>query len=581
MHSGRQHRIWIDQSRSTTPFGDHPPWAHGEDVLFVSFNAIAELTCYLSLGWTLPDWVLDLNIEFRYLVNGLVPKGKDTRSLLAAMARYGLPAIESSEKDRWRKFILTGGPYDGHEQGILGYCWTDIADLLLLLPAMLRDLPEDLTDSLYRGRYTLPAAAAVHAGIPVDEHRFRQLELYREEIQRRLTADCPVFVDGHFNMGKFTEFLQDQSGWKEENRDPDILDKWPRTPVTQELCVKEESWDLFESIPEIKSLNRIRKAVLHLNKPPFTVRGGRTYYGLIPFGAWTSRNTTNECIFQASTWLRGLIQPAPGRGLIYADYSQQEYLVMAILSGDPKMLELYARGEPYVEFGKIVGIIPPDGTGATHKYEREIAKTVSLAVGYGQTEYGIALKTKRSLNFAKDLLQIHKKLFPQVWRWSNHQLARTRVKGYSKICSGWRLLTDLDPSSPTLRNFPVQATAAETMRVASIFLFEAELRVCCPIHDAFLVECNEAYLEWTARVVAQCMSRAADYVLGRNCGMRAKVIPLRYPERLVEKEDPDSLDMWLKVCSIIDACSEEQANIPVPNTTDTTPVSIPQKEAQP
>jgi DNA polymerase-1 len=63
-------------------------------------------------------------------------------------------------------------------------------------------------------------------------------------------------------------------------------------------------------------------------------------------------------IFGPSVWLRGLIQPAPGHGLAYLDWAQQEFGIAAALSGDPLMPEAYRSGDPYLAFAKQAGAVP-------------------------------------------------------------------------------------------------------------------------------------------------------------------------------------------------------------------------------
>jgi hypothetical protein len=79
LRSGRECRLWADELRR-----QEPPWACGRHVLFVSYNATAELGCYLALGWSFPSCILDLLIEHRQLVNGMLDE-KWPRDLLSAM----------------------------------------------------------------------------------------------------------------------------------------------------------------------------------------------------------------------------------------------------------------------------------------------------------------------------------------------------------------------------------------------------------------------------------------------------------------------------------------------------------------
>jgi hypothetical protein len=90
LRSGRRFRIFEDQ------FGSAPPYATEPDALFVAFYASAELGVYRVLGWSRPERVLDLFVEFRNHTNGLpTPAGS---SLLGALAYFGLDGMGAVEK---------------------------------------------------------------------------------------------------------------------------------------------------------------------------------------------------------------------------------------------------------------------------------------------------------------------------------------------------------------------------------------------------------------------------------------------------------------------------------------------------
>src|SRR4029078_4664047 len=81
---------------------------------------------------------------------------------------------------------------------------------------------------------------------------------------------------------------------------------------------------------------------------------------LSAFRARTSRNqpSNTKFIFGPSVWLRGLIKPPPGYGIAYIDWQQQEFGIAAALSRDPRMMEAYRSGDPYLAFAKQAGAAP-------------------------------------------------------------------------------------------------------------------------------------------------------------------------------------------------------------------------------
>jgi hypothetical protein len=118
--SGQTYRLWRDH------LGSKPPYRIDDKTLFVCFVGNAELSCHLALGWALPANILDLNPEFRCIVNGrTVPAGK---GLLGALAYYGLDSIGSKRKDDLRSRIMKGWPFNNKErEEILLYCTSDAA----------------------------------------------------------------------------------------------------------------------------------------------------------------------------------------------------------------------------------------------------------------------------------------------------------------------------------------------------------------------------------------------------------------------------------------------------------------------
>jgi hypothetical protein len=104
LRSGRRFRIFEDQ------FGSAPPYATGPDALFVAFYASAELGVYRVLGWSRPERVLDLFVEFRNHTNGLpTPAGS---SLLGALA-HGITRGAEFEERFGPRFVIRGMPPRG------------------------------------------------------------------------------------------------------------------------------------------------------------------------------------------------------------------------------------------------------------------------------------------------------------------------------------------------------------------------------------------------------------------------------------------------------------------------------------
>jgi hypothetical protein len=531
LRSGRQHRLWGEELRTPVP-----PWPHGPDSLLVSYSAPAELSCYLALGWPLPRFVLDLLIEHRQIVNGVLHKSQP-RTLLSALHYYGLPGMEAAMKDYWRDLILAGGPFRAEQrEGILEYCWADVEATRQLLEAMRTRLPVDLDRCLYRGRYALAAAVAMRAGIPIDEETWRQFSDHREQIQQEIVQGCPVYEGVTFKQARFEQWLSRRG----------LLELWPRTK-TGRLSTEDQTFRDFSWAPAVEQLRQIRAVIDQLDKPGFEVHQGRNWFAILPFKAESSRNSTLGCIFQAPVWLRGLIQPPPGRALIYADYEQEEFYLAGALAEDPAVLQAYASGDPYMPFGIEAGLMPPEATKKSHPRERAVAKTCVLALQYGAGAPTLTRKAGLSLHRAEDIRNAHRRLFRRTWEWFSLQVQRGRWTGRIDTEYGWRLPVGPATKTGTLRNFRVQGCGAEILRLASIFLMERSIQVVCPVHDAFLIECAEQDLADVVAETERQMIRASECVLnGRR--LRVEIRLLRHPGRL---SDPRGENTWRQVMEIV------------------------------
>jgi hypothetical protein len=538
LRSGREFDLWGEDLTRT-----EPPWAHGPDALFCSYNAPAELGCYLVLRWPLPQWILDLCIEHRQLVNGVLEK-KMPRDLPSAMRYYGLSGIDAAEKRDWQKLILSGGPFDPEQRtGILKYCRKDIVALEALLPPMLRRMPQDLERALLRGRYTIPITETMRTGIPVDTDTWKRLYDHREAIQREVVANCPVYDRTTFKLDRFEQLLAHLG----------ILDVWPRTQSGR-ISTADEAFRDFAILPEVENLRQIRQVIDHLRKPSFNVRGKRNYYGILPYKAETSRNATIGSLFQSPAWMRGLIQPSDGAALAYVDYEQEEFFIAGVLSKDEAILKAYASGDPYVGFAIESGLIPPGGNKTSHPKERALAKTLMLAVQYGMTSRTLAVRLGVSHHRAEDLLAVHRRVFRNFWQWSDEQVQSAYWTDAIETCYGWRLTVSPKTKERTIRNFRVQGDGAEILRLASLFLWERGVRVCAPVHDAFLVESAEQDVEDVVRETKLQMERASEYVLdGHRLRTEARV--LRHPDRLVE---PRGQEMWDRITAIAARLERDQ-----------------------
>ena len=297
----------------------HPPYSVGKQSLLVLYRGEVELGCHLSLGWTLPENILDLFAEFRNLTNGrVVPCGDN---LFGALVFSGLD------------FVPIVGPH-GTEQEQTAHCESYSVGLSKLLSKMLPHI--DLQLALLRGRYMKAVARMEFRGIPIDTESLTiltaQWEIIEAEVIRRIDQRYGVFEGRHFNPERWADWLNKTKK------------QWPRQP-SGDLCLDDETFrQMARTDPDVAPVRELQVALSQMKNLELTVGSdGRNRCDLRPFRSRTGRNQprAKQFIFGPSTWLRGLIQPKSGFGLVYIDWSQQEFGIAAALSGDSLMMAAY------------------------------------------------------------------------------------------------------------------------------------------------------------------------------------------------------------------------------------------------
>ena len=120
---------------------------------------------------------------------------------------------------------------------------------------------------------------------------------------------------------------------------------------------------------------------------------------------------------------------------------------------------------------------------------------------------------------------------------------------------GWHLHPRKDPNPRSLANFPIQANAAEILRVACCLATEAGYEICAPVHDAVLVNCRIEDLDRTTTEVKALMVRASQIVLG-GFSLKVGVETTQYPDHLTDKR---GVKMWAAVMEQMDLLKKNKA----------------------
>jgi DNA polymerase I-like protein with 3'-5' exonuclease and polymerase domains len=456
------------------------------------------------------------------------------------MAWHRLDALEGAQKKSLQELAARGGPWSQAErEALLNYCESDVDALGRLLPAMLPEL--DLPRALLRGRYTLAVARMEAAGIPIDVETLTRLRESWETIQERLIRELGqgIYEGRSFRAKRFEAFLTRQAI------------PWPRTAKGRLRLDDITFREMSRAYPVVAPIRKIRDELAQLRLSGLEVGSdGRSRVMLSPFWTKTGRNLPSNAlyVFGMASWLRSLVRPEPGRAIAYIDWSSQEYGIGAVLSRDSAMIRAYESGDPYLEFGKQAGLIPPSGTGQTHKMERGLCKACVLGVGYGIGPQALGLKIGKPTAYARQLLQLHHETYPRFWAWSDGAETHAMLFGQLRTVFGWSLRVRGEPNPRSLRNFLCQANGAEMLRLACCLATERGIRVIAPVHDALAVEAEAGSILETVAATQECMAEASEAVLS-GFRLRSAAGIIRHPDRF---RDERGVDFWARIMAILE-----------------------------
>jgi len=401
----------------------------------------------------------------------------------------------------------------------------------------------DVPRALLRGRYMKAAAHIEHNGVPIDGHTLSRLKEHWDTIQdqliERVDADYGIYEGRSFKADRFAKYLIKE----------DIA--WPQLP-SGKLDLKDDTFrEMARSYAKIALLRELRATLSQMRLAELAVGQDRRNRCLLSaFQARTGRNqpSNSKFIFGPSVWLRGLIQPRPGFGIAYVDWSQQEFGIAAALSEDPLMQEAYLSGDPYLAFAKQADAVPETATKQSHKAERDQFKACSLAVLFGMGAQSLAERIGQPLVRAKELLRLHRETFQVFWSWSDAAVDYAMLHGHLRTVFGWTVRTGTNPNPRFLRNFPMQGNGAEMLRIACCELTDAGIRVCAPVHDAVLIEAPLSDLPEVISNTQQIMANASALVLD-GFRLRSDAEIFCHPGRYM---DDRGHKMWETVMTILD-----------------------------
>lgn len=546
--------------------------------IFYAWSVEAEARSMLALKLDVIKFqFIDLFLEYRMiqnhdhtllhgkqLIDGVIkdtyPYGKKGEQSLAA-ATYKLlgQIIDTEHKTKMRDLIISS-PSEFTEQeriDIMRYCRSDIKYLPALRRAIVGKFSEKCPsqykhlykkEALLRGEYAARTAKMLELGYPVN---LEQLYTFSSNVPSVLETACrdinSQFIESEqpFRWNKKDQrFSLNQKIVKDwiRGRHGDDWVKTDGEDISLALESFTKKYHYAHEYPEghlAAQMIRFLKLKQSMNgfnpnaeKNIFHSLGsdGRIRCYLNPFGAQSSRTqpASTAFIFLKPAWQRSLVQPKPGKAIGDYDWSSEEFLLSALMSGDRKMLAAYRSGDVYLAFGKMIGWIPKEGTKASHKYERDVCKSLVLGLSYLMTKYGLARKLTDDTGKvwteeeAQVLVEQFEDTFDVFAMWRNDLICDYQSDKYVRLADGWYAWGDND-NERSVGNMPIQGMGACIMRKAVALAQDAGLDVIFTLHDAIYIEYDSGDYS-KLDVLKRCMDEAFIFFFEGEMKEQAKMI---------------------------------------------------------
>jgi len=233
-------------------------------------------------------------------------------------------------------------------------------------------------------------------------------------------------------------------------------------------------------------------------------------------GRLSCRNPNLQNIPRGSVIRRQFV-PAPGNVFLQGDYSQAELRVMATLSGDRYLRELF--NDPTRDIFEEVGQRLYGDRAIGHKELRIRTKAYAYGLSYGREEYSIAQEFKIPVREAKRGMDAFMGLIPELNAWRQdlmHKVLHEEgdlITAFGRHRRFW-LITD-DNRKDTLKealSFYPQSTASDICltalgRIRRGLGSRGSVRV--PVHDSILVECATEEADEVSQFMKETMEQTA------------------------------------------------------------------------
>lgn len=232
--------------------------------------------------------------------------------------------------------------------------------------------------------------------------------------------------------------------------------------------------------------------------------------------------------------IRKCFRSGKNRTFIIADYAGIELVILAVNSGDKKLLHAILEGDIHTtvaqEVLKYKDINSKNKKEYPHKAWRDGSKKLSYSIAYGTTGRNISeslnielaqLGVKYTPKDGDQLIEDWFNLYPDTKAYLLSNARKAQMDGYVVDAWGrrrhWDRSTFIDKWKKLAAgregmNMPIQGTSATMTKLAMLKLWKRldrkKARMVINVHDELVIESIDNYVETASQIIKECMQEA-------------------------------------------------------------------------
>lgn len=370
-------------------------------------------------------------------------------------------------------------------------------------------------------------------GIIVDKKHFEKLsKKYHSELDE-ITARIYGYAGGEFNMNspkQLGEILFDKL--KLEVKGLKKTEGGARSTRESELVKLREVHPIIEDILLYRELQKLLSTYID-NLPQLVAGDGRLHTTLNQAGTTTGRMSSTNPNLQnipvrgeMGTAIRDGFMAPKGSTLVGFDYSQIEMRVLAALSQDEHLMEVFRVGTD-VHTSVASRVFKVAEKDVTPEMRRR-AKVINFGIVYGMGVNALKDNLGSTRKEAQEFYDNYFLTFPKIAKYFEEVKAEAKKDGFTTTYFGrHRFFPGLKSAIPFIRasaermamNAPLQGTAADIIKIAMKRAHDglekanliSKAHLLLQIHDELLFEVEEGSVEKVCEVVKEAMEHAVDF----------------------------------------------------------------------